>query len=230
MKQKKIAIVGWHEGGGGQLHALLTESGHIVTCFINDQDKPPHIIKPPVRPVKNFDYPTKTTFKGLPLITGKNWIKEAQKTGAEHIMVVAPDNAIRQQFLYEGKHSFSLMSYIHPSATILPEAIIEPGAVILAKAFIGYRTKICSGAIINTGVQIDHNSCVHTCANIMPSATICGSVSIGKRSMVGAGATIINSIHIGDDSCIGAGTLIRHDVQPKTVVVGNPAYILRTLE
>jgi maltose O-acetyltransferase len=51
-------------------------------------------------------------------------------------------------------------------------------------------------------------------------------VVIGKRVFVGAGAIILPGTRIGDGSVVGAGALVRGDVPPGSVVVGNPAKVV----
>jgi len=55
-------------------------------------------------------------------------------------------------------------------------------------------------------------------------------VSIGSRVYIGLGAIILPGVTIGDDAIVGAGSVVRHDVQPATVVAGNPARVVNTLE
>ena len=51
-------------------------------------------------------------------------------------------------------------------------------------------------------------------------------VAIGKRVFVGAGAIILPGSRIGDDSIVGAGAVVRGDVPPSSMVVGNPAKVV----
>lgn len=51
--------------------------------------------------------------------------------------------------------------------------------------------------------------------------------TIGNYVRIGAGAIVIGDITIGDNSFIGAGAVVAKDVPPDSVVVGNPAYILK---
>ncbi|HWI74897.1 MAG TPA: acyltransferase [Baekduia sp.] len=48
-------------------------------------------------------------------------------------------------------------------------------------------------------------------------------VSVGARVFIGAGAIILPGVTIGDDAIVGAGSVVRRDVAPGTVVGGNPA-------
>jgi maltose O-acetyltransferase len=52
-------------------------------------------------------------------------------------------------------------------------------------------------------------------------------VEIGKRVFVGAGAIILPGSRIGDDSIVGAGAVVRGDVPPGSLVVGNPAKVVQ---
>ena len=51
-------------------------------------------------------------------------------------------------------------------------------------------------------------------------------VLIGDRVFVGAGAIILPGSRIGDDSIIGAGAVVRGEVPPGSLVVGNPARVV----
>ena len=51
-------------------------------------------------------------------------------------------------------------------------------------------------------------------------------VVIGNRVFVGAGAIILPGSRIGDDSIVGAGAVVRGDVPPGSLVVGNPAKVV----
>jgi maltose O-acetyltransferase len=55
-------------------------------------------------------------------------------------------------------------------------------------------------------------------------------VEIGSRVFVGARSVILPGVTIGDDAIVGAGSVVRRDVAPGTVVAGNPARELTTTE
>jgi maltose O-acetyltransferase len=55
-------------------------------------------------------------------------------------------------------------------------------------------------------------------------------VHIGKRVYVGAGAIILPGVTVGDEAVVGAGAVVRQDVDPGTIVVGNPARAVGTAE
>ena len=44
-----------------------------------------------------------------------------------------------------------------------------------------------------------------------------------------SGALVLPGVTIGDRSIVGAGSVVVHNVPPDSLVVGNPARIVRTL-
>lgn len=56
------------------------------------------------------------------------------------------------------------------------------------------------------------------------------SVEIGRNVWIGMGAVILPGVSIGDHSIVGAGAVVTKNVPSKTVVVGNPAKFLKTVE
>ncbi len=48
-------------------------------------------------------------------------------------------------------------------------------------------------------------------------------VKICNDCWIGAGAIILNGVTIGDGAIVGAGAVVTKDVEPYTVVAGNPA-------
>ena len=54
-----------------------------------------------------------------------------------------------------------------------------------------------------------------------------GNTQIGNDVWIGQNAVILPGVHIGDGAIIGANSVVGSDVAPYTVVVGNPAGILR---
>lgn len=86
------------------------------------------------------------------------------------------------------------------------------------------------GIVISPYSQIGQN------VNIQHSVTI--GIKYGCRKaakiednvVIGAKATIIGPITIGRNSIIGAGSVVVKDVPPYTIVAGNPAKVIKTLQ
>lgn len=68
------------------------------------------------------------------------------------------------------------------------------------------------------------------CENIYPFAKKKGGVKIGNDCWIGAGAIILNGITIGDGAVIGAGAIVTKDIEPYTIVAGNPAHKIKEIQ
>jgi acetyltransferase-like isoleucine patch superfamily enzyme len=55
-------------------------------------------------------------------------------------------------------------------------------------------------------------------------------VKIGKGSWVAAGCMILPGVTIGENSVVAIGSVVVRDVQPYSVVMGNPAKFIKKLE
>ena len=55
-------------------------------------------------------------------------------------------------------------------------------------------------------------------------------IVIGDRVWIGFGALILKGVTIGEGAVVGANSVVSRDVEPYTVVAGNPAVVLRRLE
>lgn len=57
-----------------------------------------------------------------------------------------------------------------------------------------------------------------------------GRVDIGRRVYVGVGSIVLPGVRIGEEAIVGAGSVVSRDVPPRTVVGGNPAAPIATLQ
>jgi acetyltransferase-like isoleucine patch superfamily enzyme len=54
--------------------------------------------------------------------------------------------------------------------------------------------------------------------------------TIKRGARVGVNATLLPEVVIGEDALVGAGAVVVKDVPPRTVVVGNPARVINTVD
>jgi maltose O-acetyltransferase len=55
-------------------------------------------------------------------------------------------------------------------------------------------------------------------------------VTIGARCYIGAGAIVLPGSVIGDDTIVGAGALVRGEIPPRSLAVGNPARVIGSVD
>lgn len=118
---------------------------------------------------------------------------------------------------------------IHPSSFVDPAVPLGEGSVIFAGAVVQPESRIGAHAVVNTSATVDHNCIVEDFAQIAPGANLCGSVSVGTGSFVGANAVVIEKLKVGQWSTVGAGAVVIRDLPDKVVAVGCPARIIKQL-
>lgn len=114
---------------------------------------------------------------------------------------------------------------------------IQKGARIGRRCKISSHTFICEGVDIEDEVFVGHG--VTFTNDLLPRATNadgspqtdadwkCEKTVIKKGASIGSGATILCGITIGERSIVGAGAVVTKDVPAGMIVVGNPAKVLR---
>jgi serine O-acetyltransferase len=230
MNKDNLAIVGWEEGVSGLVHSFIeTYSNFKVKLFIHPFSENLELEEDEVmvnRVVKNYSFPQNGKFKGVKFKCEANWIQLCAEEEIDHVLIAISNNKVRQKNIALAKSSdLKLITVIHPSAQIMPEAVIGVNCILLANSFAGYRSEICDGVILNTGASIDHHTFIDECASIDPGVVIAGNSSIGKLSKIHTGSIVINNIRIGSNVIVGAGSLVLEDIQPNVTVYGSPAKI-----
>ena len=119
---------------------------------------------------------------------------------------------------------------IHPtavvsgSATVGPGTIILPHVVILSGVTLGEQVLILPGSILNHDVRVGDYAVIASAVNLS------GAVEVGSGSYIGSGACVLQGVRIGDKALVGMGAVVLKPVAPSTVVVGNPARLLKHAE
>ena len=85
------------------------------------------------------------------------------------------------------------------------------------------------GLVINSAVIIGSNCVLRHCTTIGNAVDGGGCPVIEDGVNVGANVIIVGAVTVGRNSVIGAGTVITKSIPPGSVVVGNPAKIIRSI-
>lgn len=166
------------------------------------------------------DAPKYDCLAGIPVL-------KADEAGIKGPVIVSiGDNAARRRVAERLKADFA--TAVHPSAVVSPTSRIAEGTVVMQGAIVQANAAIGRHCIINTGVSIDHDCRIESFAHISPHATLCGGVTVGEGSWVGAGAVIVQGVKIGRWCVIGAGSVVLKDIPDGVTAYGNPCEVRRT--
>ena len=119
-------------------------------------------------------------------------------------------------------------------------AILAPARIDLGKrlkigkhVFINHSLTMMSigGVTIDEGTIIGPNVIIVTDNHDLQNRMVlrCRPVHIGKNVWIGAGASVMPGVTVGDNAVIAGGAVVIKDVEPDTVVGGNPAKVIKRL-
>ena len=118
-----------------------------------------------------------------------------------------------------------------------PEIVLGREVKINSRCHLGAISSIVieDGCLLGSGVFITDHSHGHvslTEAQMHPSDRPLyskGDVLIGRNTWIGENVTILPGVHIGECCVVGASAVVTKDVPAYSVVVGNPAKVVRCL-
>ena len=105
---------------------------------------------------------------------------------------------------------------------------------------ISSHTFICEGVTTEDDVFVGHG--VMFTNDVYPRATAPGGglqtekdwkvepTLVKRGASIGSGATVLAKVTVGENAIVGAGSVVTRDVPPNSIVAGNPARVLRSIE
>ena len=124
---------------------------------------------------------------------------------------------------------FSLFfNLVDPSAILADSVKWREGININAGVVIGANTIIGKQVLLNRSVSIGHDVQIEDYATLGPACVLGGLTRICSGAFIGINATILPKVVVGANSVVGGGAVVTKDVPDHTIVVGNPATILKT--
>lgn len=212
-------VIFW--GATGQAKVLrecLGDTARLTALFDNDT----HVAPP---------------FVDVPLIRGRAgfeaWLQgRAGALEMYFLVAIGGDKGQARLEIQEYLESQGLkpLTAIHRTAFVAHNVKLGEGSQILAQSAVCVDAQIGRACIVNTGASVDHDCIVDDGVHIAPGARMAGCVKVARFAMIGTGAVVLPRLTIGEGAVVGAGAVVTRDVQPYTMVAGNPARLLRTIK
>ena len=116
------------------------------------------------------------------------------------------------------------------------DVVVGRGSLVENDTTVGELTKIEAHAYITAYSTLEDNVFIAPCVattndNFMGRTEkrheLFKGPTIRRGARVGGAAVLLPGIEVGEEAFVGAGAVVIRDVEPKTVVVGNPARPIR---
>jgi acetyltransferase-like isoleucine patch superfamily enzyme len=127
-------------------------------------------------------------------------------------------------------------SCVRERVTIADDVVVGRGSLVENDTTIGSGTRIQAEAYVTAYSTLEEDVFIAPCVvttndNFMGRTerrkALMKGPTIRRGARVGGGAILCPGVEVGEEAFVGAGAVVTKDVPPRTVVVGNPARVLR---
>lgn len=205
---EKIAIV----GGGG--------FGREVKCLIDDINE------------KTLLYDLVGFYDDAPNIAKTNGIKYLGQIlnlnrvdyPLNVVLAIADPEAKENIIKMLDNVNLSFPNLFHPSVIkSKDEVYFGHGNVICAGNILTCNITVNNFVTINLGCTIGHDTAIEDYCSLMPNVNVSGDVILYEKAYIGTGATIINKVSVGRKTIVGAGAVVSRSLPDDCTAVGIPA-------
>jgi acetyltransferase-like isoleucine patch superfamily enzyme len=129
-------------------------------------------------------------------------------------------------------------SCVRERVTIGDDVVLGRGSLVENDTTIGAMTRIQANAYITAYSTLEEHVFIAPCVmttndNFMGRTEkrheLTKGPTIRRGARVGGGAVLLPGIEVGEEAFVGAGAVVTKDVAPRSVVVGNPARVIRSV-
>lgn len=146
------------------------------------------------------------------------------------VFVALGDNPLRVRLIDSLlERGFKVPALVHARAYVAPTAVLSPGVAVMAQAAVNPDARIGLGAIINTGATVDHDCRIGRGVHLSPGVHLSGTVIVEDYAHLGTGASVLPGLRIGEGAVLGAGAVAVKDIPQKTLALGIPAAVVKSL-
>ncbi|MDR1378934.1 MAG: NeuD/PglB/VioB family sugar acetyltransferase [Synergistaceae bacterium] len=171
--------------------------------------------------------PAGTRVSGHPVLGGFDWLASRSHSTAVVMGLASPSAKADLYAKLKGNPHITFPAFVHPQALVESSAILASGTVVSPFCFIAVDAALGICSFLNVGSQVGHDSVLGDFCSVMPHADVSGNVTVGERTLIGAGAKILQGLSIGSDVMVGIGSVVLKNVSDHSTIMGYPARVVK---
>ena len=123
----------------------------------------------------------------------------------------------------------NIPTLIHPTAVVSKYASISEGVVIHANSVVQADVIIKKDTVVSYNTSVTHTSSIGEACYLAFNSNIGAGIKIQNYVFIGQSASIVSGKleYVGNNSIVGAGSVVINNVEPNSIVIGNPAKLLK---
>src|SRR6516164_11079518 len=129
-------------------------------------------------------------------------------------------------------------SCVRERVTLGDDVVLGRGSIVENDSTVGTMTKIQADAYITAYSTLEEHVFIAPCVvtsndNFMGRTErrheLIKGPTIRRGARIGGGAVLLPGLEIGEEAFVGAGAVVTRSVEPRMLVVGNPARVMRAV-
>jgi len=171
---------------------------------------------------------TGQSFHGVPVLGGIKFLEEVNRDTLLVLGVSFPK--VKRSFVEYAKGlGFQFATLVDPKALIGENCKLGEGVIVRAQSIITVDVILHDYVLVNINSYVGHESEIGRYSSISGGCNISGKVKIGEEVDVYASVTIHPGLNIGSWSVLGLGAGVLKDIPERSVAVGLPAIVKKTI-
>jgi len=118
-------------------------------------------------------------------------------------------------------------TFVHPTAVISGDVVIEPGVIINPNVTINTGTTVGEGVRIMPGATIGSDCVLRQYSFVSVNSCIDDKCTLEEGCYLGLGSFLGEGVTVGDSSLLGMGGFLEKSIGSNEIWVGNPARFLK---
>lgn len=167
------------------------------------------------------------TVSGYPVLGGSDYLLSYEKSVS---VVIAIGKPYIRKLVYDKiskNGNIDFPSIIAPNVVRADSAKVGKGCIVGFFSCLSVDTNTGDFVLVSNGCNIGHDATLESFSTLYPAVHISGNVRVGEECEIGVGSNIIQGLTVGPRTVIGAGAAVIRNIDGDCTAVGVPAKIIK---